>query len=101
MKSGVLLVLSVILISSVAVGEHIIPVGLRDATIQDIINIFYGIIAGTGVLMIVLHGIKWITTDNDEDRKQARNGVLHVLAGLILIGMATALVNMIYAKPGY
>ncbi|RLI89976.1 MAG: hypothetical protein DRO62_00395 [Candidatus Altiarchaeales archaeon] len=100
MKSKTFMLLLIIL-SNTAVGAHILPIGLRETTIQDIITVFYGITAATGVVMIIFHGIKWITADNDEDRKQAREGVIHVLLGLLFILIAAALVDMVYRRPSY
>lgn len=95
------IIFSVVAFSNTAAALNIIPVGLREATIQDIVTIFYGITAAAGVLMIVFQGIKWITSDNDEDRKQAKQGIIHVIAGLLLILIAAALVEMVYTKPSY
>jgi len=100
MKSKILVFL-LIALSEMSVGAHIIPVGLRDATIQDIITIFYGITVAVAVVMMAFHGIKWMTADNDEDRKQAREGVIHILLGLLFILIAAALVDMVYRRPSY
>jgi len=83
------------------VGQSIIPIGLKTATIGDIITIFYAVSVSVAVLMMIFHGIKWITADDDNDRKLAREGVIHVLLGLLFILIAAALVEMIYTKPSF
>jgi type IV secretory pathway VirB2 component (pilin) len=90
-----------IVFSRVVAGASIIPVGLREATINDIITLFYGITVSVAVVMIILHGFKWMTADNEEDRKEAKAGIIHVFLGLVFILIAAALVEMIYTRPSY
>ncbi len=98
MKSRILICMLIVLSITVS-GQSIIPLGIKKASIEDITTLFYGITAATAVVMIIFHGLKWITADDDNDRKQAREGIIHVLLGLLFIIIAAALVDMVYTKP--
>jgi cytochrome bd-type quinol oxidase subunit 2 len=95
------LIFLVIAFSQLVAGADIIPFGLKEASIEDWINLFYAITVAVAVLMMILHGIKWITADNDEDRKQAKQGIKNVFLGLVFILLAAALVDMAYSRPSY
>lgn len=100
MKKRIQLFLLVFFSQSVA-GADIIPIGLKEASIEEWITLFYAITVAAAVLMIMFHGIKWITADNDEDRKQAKEGIKNVFLGLVFILLAAALVDMAYTQPSY
>ncbi|MBN2013749.1 MAG: hypothetical protein JW778_01075 [Candidatus Altiarchaeota archaeon] len=49
-----------------------------------------------GIIMLILHGFRWITSEDLEARRDARKGVEYVLAGFILIVVASTLVELIF-----
>jgi|GEM_PF-3582002 len=83
-------------------SADIIPIAIKEAKIEDITNIIYAISGGIATVMIILHGFKWMTSDNDQDRMMARTGIIHVLLALMIIMLAAALVNLLFKPPtGY
>lgn len=78
---------------------NLVEAGAMGETVVDIKTLFYGITAGFGALLIALHGIKWKTATNPEERKEAERGIIHVILGLLIIGIAAGIVEMIYWKP--
>jgi len=65
-------------------------------TIGDINYILYGIAAGIAILLIVIHGVKYKTTDNPDVRENAKRGIINVVIGLAIIIIAAALVSMMF-----
>lgn len=51
-----------------------------------------------GVIMLILHGFKWMVSDDIEGRKDARRGIVYVLVGLSFIVLASALVELMFFK---
>ena len=52
--------------------------------------------ASIAALIIVLQGIKWITSAEDPGaRKAAKAGIVHAIIGLIIIILAIALVSLV------
>lgn len=52
--------------------------------------------AALGTLMIAIMGVKWIMSENPQEREDAKKGVIYVIIGLLLVTMATTLVDEIY-----
>ncbi len=65
--------------------------------IYPLVDIVYGIAAGIAALMIILHGFKWLISEEPAERKEAKERIIYVLYGLIIIIIAVALVNTIYS----
>ncbi|MCK4491397.1 MAG: TrbC/VirB2 family protein [Candidatus Altiarchaeales archaeon] len=65
-------------------------------TMGDINYILYGIAAGIAILLIVIHGVKYKTTDNPDVRENAKRGIINVVIGLAIIIIAAALVSMMF-----
>jgi uncharacterized membrane protein YidH (DUF202 family) len=84
-----------------ASAQHILPVGLTEASIQDVTIIIASVAVGLGVLMIGLHGVRWMLADNDEERHEARQGVINVSIGLLLVAFAAAVVALAFSAPSY
>jgi glucan phosphoethanolaminetransferase (alkaline phosphatase superfamily) len=62
-------------------------------SIINIILVFAGILA---VLMIVIGGIRYITSDGDSSRaSQAKNTILYAIIGLIVAILSYAIVNFV------
>jgi formate-dependent nitrite reductase membrane component NrfD len=77
----------------------IIPINFQVNTLTDVKNIVYGISAGVGAVMIVLHVFKWLTADDEEGRLNARNNIAYVLFALLVLALAGVLVGMFYSAP--
>jgi hypothetical protein len=63
-------------------------------TINGITDIIYMIAGMLGALMITIHGIRMVTSQDPHDRDSAKSSIIHVILALIIIAMAAALVNM-------
>jgi len=50
---------------------------------------------GAGIILFSINGIRWMIAEDDQGRVEARRGILWVLFGLIVIAVATSLVNYI------
>ena len=98
-----LIPISIIMVLAISAdAQHILPAGIREATIEDITNILYAISAAFGTLLLIFHGFKWMTSDTLDDRNEAKNGVIYTLLGLLIIILALTLVNFFYQEPtGY
>jgi len=69
-------------------------------TINGITGIIYMIAGMLGALMIAIHGIRMVTSQEPHDRDAAKSSILHVTIALIIIAMASALVNMFITMGG-
>ena len=69
-------------------------------TINGITDIIYMIAGVLGALMIAIHGIRMVTSQDPHDRDAAKSSILHVIIALIIIAMAAALVNMFITMGG-
>ena len=65
--------------------------------VGDIENIVFGIAAGLAILMISLSGIKLMTSRDPEERENAKKGIIYVILALIIIVIATKLVEYLLA----
>ena len=65
-------------------------------TLQNIYDLLIYIASGLGAVMIVVMGIAWVTSaDNSKTRTLAKEAVIHVIVGLIVVSLAVVLVNMV------
>ncbi|HHQ44628.1 MAG TPA: hypothetical protein ENN13_00645 [Candidatus Altiarchaeales archaeon] len=54
------------------------------------------IAAAVGIIVLVLQGIKWIgSADDPGARKQAKQGIIHAIIGMIIVVLAVILVTMV------
>jgi len=70
------------------------------STICNILQSIYGlliyIVSGIAVLTIVIQGIMWVSSgDNAKQRHSAKDGIVHVIVGLIIIGVAISVVILV------
>ena len=63
-------------------------------TIYKIIQAVVGVLA---ILMIILAGLKWMTSDDPDSRNEAKNRILYVIVGVIVVLLALPAVNL-FAK---
>jgi len=59
------------------------------------LNLLRIIAVGIAVVLFSINGVRWMISDNDQTRIEARGGMLWVFFGLTVIMVATALVNYI------
>ena len=64
-------------------------------TIHGITEIIYYIAGIIAAIMFVISGYKFITSDNPEDRTEAKKGFMFVILALIIIIIAEPLVNLL------
>ena len=94
-----LLVLGLLVLILVSVATASIT-SARDAICQilgRIYRLLQYIAAGVAVVVIVLQGVKWTgSADDPGARKQAKQGVIHAIVGLIIVLIAIWVVYMIF-----
>jgi len=61
----------------------------------DIIELLRYVAMFVGVIMLILHGFKWLVSEDMEGRKDAKKGMIYVMLGLAFIAIASALVELI------
>ena len=67
-----------------------------NSVVADILNGVYQISAIVAVLMLVIAGIRYITSDGDPSRAQAaRKGIIYSLIGLVIIGSAFIITGVV------
>ena len=65
-------------------------------TLHNLYDLLIYIASGIGAVMIVVMGIAWVTSaDNSRARTVAKEAVIHVIVGLIVVSLAVVLVNMV------
>jgi hypothetical protein len=75
--------------------------GEVDSVVQTIINILSLIIGIVAVVMIIINGLRFITSGGDANAvNSARNGVIYALVGLILVGVAQFIVRFVLSRTG-
>ena len=65
-----------------------------------ILRILQGISGIVGVLMIVLAGLKWMSSDDPQSRSEARTRIAYVLIGFFVILLSLELVNVLAGGLG-
>lgn len=65
-------------------------------TLQNIYDLLLYIASGVAAVMIVIMGVSWITSaENSKARTAAKEAVIHVIVGLIVVSIAVVLVEMV------
>jgi len=103
-KTGVILLAGIILAlfatnaSSSLVSQIIDPMTNAICNIYDLITNVAGAIAA---LVITIAGFKWAgSADDPGARKAAKDSIIHALIGMLIIIIATDLVQLITGAPG-
>jgi len=90
------------------VGLILLLAGLASAQIANVTNQICNILnnvrlvllivaGGIGAVVITLQGIKWAASADDPGaRKQAKEGIIHAVVGLIIVVIAVAIVMMVF-----
>jgi len=92
-------VFSILLILSSLVSAANVTLNETRDKICEILEVFYDLLvyiaSGLAALMIVIMGVTWVVSaDNSKARTDAKNAVVHVIIGLIIISIAIALVEI-------
>lgn len=74
-------------------------VAANQASLSQITQLFFGIIAAVAVLMIVISGLRFITAQgNPQETAKARSTIIYSLIGLVVAIMAEAIVSLVVGK---
>lgn len=82
------------------IGYAIPPIGApTGGLVPSIMNIVNGLLVIVGIaaaIYLIIGGVRYITSQGDEGQtEQAKNTILYALIGLIVIGLAAAIVNFV------
>ena len=70
-----------------------------DRIIKLVINIFSLIVGVVSVIMIIIGGLKYITSGgNDSNITGAKNTILYAIIGLVVVALAQVIVRFVLAK---
>lgn len=76
-------------------GSHLSQKGLMDS-LQIVINVVVGVIGFIAVVMIIMGGISFATSQGDSSKvAKARNTILYGVVGLVVAMLAFAIVNFV------
>ena len=74
-------------------------VGAGSVQLQQILTIVLGIFGAIAVLMIVIAGLKFVTSaGNPQSAAKARSTILYAIIGLVVIATAEAIVSFVLGK---
>lgn len=75
------------------------PTGRVNSLIATVINIFSLIVGIVAVIMIIIGGLKYITSSGDSNNiTSAKNTILYAIIGLIVVALAQFVVKFVLAK---
>ncbi|MFH0859944.1 MAG: TrbC/VirB2 family protein [Candidatus Altiarchaeota archaeon] len=64
--------------------------------LQNVKVFFELVAAGIAIVIIVINGIKWIGSSDDPGaRKQAKEGIIHAVVGLVIVLLAVEIVGLV------
>lgn len=87
-------------LADVAIQPGNLPNPTADqSSVSTVLQIVLGIIAGLALLMITVSGLRYITSAGDPQKaKQARDGIIYSLVGLVVAIMAEAIVTFVVGR---
>ena len=66
-----------------------------------VVQLLVFIAGGIAIVIIVLNGIKWTASSDDPGaRKQAKQGIVHAVVGLIIVLIAIFIVTLVWGAGG-
>lgn len=75
------------------------PQGKVNDTITFVINIFSIIVGVVAVIMIIVGGLKYITSNGDSNNvTSAKNTILYAIIGLVVVALAQFVVRFVLSK---
>ena len=74
--------------------------GTKASTLlADVINIFSMVVGVIAVIMIIIGGLRYITSTGDSGNiNSAKNTILYAIIGLVVVALAQIIVNFVLAK---
>jgi hypothetical protein len=73
--------------------------GTLNTTLTNIINIFSGIVGVIAVLMIIVGGLRYITSGGDTNKVSgAKTTIIYALVGLVVVAMAQLIVHFVLTQ---
>jgi hypothetical protein len=70
-----------------------------DRRIQFIVNLLTAIIGIVAVILIIINGLRFITSNGDSNSiSSAKNGVIYAIVGLIIVALAQIIVRFVLAR---
>lgn len=67
--------------------------------LKTVINLFSLIVGVVAVIMIIVNGLKFITSGGDAQRvSSARSGIIYALVGLVVVALAQTIVKFVLNK---
>lgn len=88
------------LLTTLAVGAEIKPVGDDRDTLQtditNILNVVIGVLGLVCVIVIIIGGVNYMTSTGDAGKvKKAKDTILYGVIGLVVCALAFAIVNFV------
>lgn len=72
-----------------------------EGIIETVINILSLVVGVVAVIMIIVGGLKYITSSGDSSNVQsAKNTILYAIIGLIIVALAQVIVRFVLNKAG-
>lgn len=76
-----------------------IPRGFTGASITPILNLVYTVAGFVAVVVIIIGGILYATSDGDSGKLQrAKNSIVYSIVGLIFVILAAAITNFVLGR---
>jgi len=70
-----------------------------NSLITNIINIFSWVVGVTAVIMIIIGGFRYVTSNGDSNgMTSARNTIIYAIIGLVIVALAQAIVQFVLKK---
>jgi hypothetical protein len=70
-----------------------------EKTIELIVNILTIIVGIVAVIMIIVNGLKFITSNGDSNSiSSARHGIIYALVGLVIVALAQVIVRFVLGQ---
>lgn len=68
-------------------------------TVQAAVNILTWVVGVIALIMIILNGLKYITSQGDPSKTaSARNGILYAITGIVIVSLAQVLVRLVISS---
>lgn len=72
-----------------------------EGSLSNIITLVFVIAGGTAVIILIIAGIKYMTSRGEPEKvAAAKNTIIYAAIGLILLALATSLVRFVARKAG-
>jgi uncharacterized membrane protein len=70
-----------------------------NSLLTDIVNIFSAIVGVIAVIMIIVGGLRYITSGGDSGKVgTAKNTLIYAIIGLVVVALAQIIVHFVFAK---